>query len=308
MGKKEKREIYTEYLKPGISGYLLAVSAAILWGTLGIFAKILYSYKIDPVTIVFFRALFAFLICLFILALLDPSSIKIKLKHVLFFALFGIISVGIFYALYFYTIKITTIATAAILLYTSPAFVVILSWLFFREPLSASKITALFFVMIGCAFVVGIYRPGILKINLLGILAGLGSGLTFGLYTIFSKRALQSYKPRTVLLYSLGFGTAFLYFILPKGAIVNGNYPLIFWTLALILAIFPTLLAFAFYISSLRHIEASRASIIITIEPVAAAVFAYFILGEYLEPLQIFGGLMVIAGAILAQSSSKPNR
>ncbi len=149
----------------------------------------------------------------------------------------------------------------------------------------------------GSFLVVRGYDLGALRLNLPGILAGLVSGLTYALYSIFGKKALSKYSRATILTYSFGFGSLFL--IVFGGISGQFNLPTfhyLSWGLVVYLALFPTLLSYFLYISGLKFIEAGRASLVTMVEPVSAALMAFFILGESPSLLQLLGGGLVLAG------------
>ncbi|HHV72117.1 MAG TPA: EamA family transporter [Clostridia bacterium] len=284
-----------------MKGYLLVLAAGILWGSLGILGKYLYGYGIDPLTVVTFRALFAFLGLLIIVIIKFPSLLKIKRSDLLFFALFGLISVTCFYTLYFYTVRLTDVATAAVLLYTAPAFVTLLSAKIFKERITKQKLISLFSTFLGCLFVVKAYNFAHLRLSYLGIITGLGSGFTYALFSIFGKKGLEKYNEWIVLFYAFAFGTIFFLIVNNPIAAFRSNYPLAVWLLLLALALGPTLLANFFYTSGLKYIEASKASILATVEPVIAALLAYFLLKERLEVLQLLGIILVIGGVVFTK-------
>ncbi|MBI5166797.1 MAG: EamA family transporter [candidate division NC10 bacterium] len=277
-------------------GYLLAMGAALLWGTLGILGKWLYGYNLDPLTVVFFRASLAFLALLLGLLLFRPHLLQVAKRDIAFFALYGLISIALFYVLYFYTLFLTSVAIAVVLLYTAPIFVTLIARLTFQEPLTPLKSAALIVTFLGCILVVRAYNPSELRLAWPSLLTGLGSGLTYGLFSIFGKKALDRYKPLTVLTYALGFGTLFLALLQRPRQLLQIELPPQAWLLLIVLALGPTLLAFAFYTSSLRYLQASVASIVCTIEPVTAASLAALVLGERLLPGQLLGMVLVILG------------
>ena len=277
-------------------GYLLVILGATFLGTIGIFGRLIYLHEPDPLTVVTFRALIAFLLLFFITILVNPDSLRIRKGDFIYFAIYGLLSVTFCFLLFFYAIKFTTIATATILLYTYPAFVVILSTFFLKEELTKTKILALLLTFLGCILVIQVYDPAELKLNLRGIIYGLGAGLGAGLYSVFGKKAVQRYSPWTVVTYALGFGSFFL--IIARGVrpLYSVNYPTITWIWIFALATFSTLLGYSIYTRGLKYIEASRAGIVATWEVVVASFLAFLIFGETLSLLQIFGALFIFLG------------
>ena len=99
----------------------------------------------------------------------------------------GLVGIGAFYLLYFFTVRESTVGTAAILLYSSPAFVVLLAWLFLKETLGPSRLLALTLTFGGIVLVVGAYNLTALEVTPFVLVTGLLSGLTYGLYSVFGK-------------------------------------------------------------------------------------------------------------------------
>src|SRR5918995_143918 len=126
-------------------GAFAVVAAAIIWGTLGLFAKILYAQGVSFESLVAVRASIGWAaVLLFVLATGGVRSLRVPGRDLVFLVPLGLVGIGFFYLLYFYTIRESTVGTAAILLYSSPAFVVVLARLFLKEAMNAAKVLALF--------------------------------------------------------------------------------------------------------------------------------------------------------------------
>ncbi len=288
-----------------ILGYLLALAAAVIWGTLGIFASLIYRYEIDPVVLVTARGVIAFSVLLVILSLTDRASLRIDIKDVPFFILFGFVGVTLNYLSYFEAIARASATTAVILLYTAPIFVTVAASLLFKERFTLSKGLSLAITLLGCFLVAGGYNPEQLVANPIGIAAGLIAAITYGSYTLLSKRSLAKYSSSTTVLYALVFGSLFLAIIsMPRLSQLWG-LPGLAWGLVVALALGPTLASYALYVKALSHIEAGHASIICMAEPAATAVLAYAILSERMETMQVVGAIAVIAGVLVLQLGPK---
>ena len=285
-------------------GYLLAVAAAVLWATLGILGKFLYGYGADPLTVVTIRATVAFVTLAIALAVADRRLLHLSGRDIPFFALYGLIGVAFNYAAYFYALRWTTVATAVILLYTYPALVTLLSALFLGERMNRAKGLALVLTFAGCFLVTQGYDPGALRLNLYGILFGLGAGASAAVYSLFGKKALQRYDSWTAVCYAFGFGALFLIplvILRSPQAFAAVRYPWPVWAAILALAWFPTLLAYALFTTSMKYIEASKASITATLEPVVASALAYLFLREGMAGPQLLGAGLVLAGVVTLQ-------
>ncbi|WP_457752815.1 EamA family transporter [Thermococcus sp.] len=268
-------------------GYLLVFLAASMWGTLGIFAKLLYQFNLDTFTVVFYRVMIAF----FLLLIYNSSKgLKIKKERLPFYAFYGFFSIFLFYVLYFYTVRISSVSLAVLLLYTAPIHSTILGYLVFKEKVTLTKSIALIMAVIGVLLVV---NPNNEKMSILAVALGLLSGFTYALYGVLGKMAVRNERPEEALLYTLGFGALFLVpfsnFKIPLNAV-----PYIF-----ALAFFPTFLAYILYNTALREVEVSKASIIATIEPVVALILAYLVFNEVLTLKQLLGAVLIIGSSML---------
>jgi len=319
-----------------LRGYGLALVAASLWATLGLFYHRLETHGLPRLTIVFFRAAIAALILFlalgwpfgFALRQACPERrqrscrsrraqglaqdrrrrgwLKLERRDWLLFVSLGLVGVAAFYVVYIHAIGLTGMGVAAVLMYTAPAWVTLISVLFLKERLSGLKVGALLLACAGCALVGRVYDLDSVRLNLLGILAGLGAGLTYGLYTIFSKVAQRRHTAWTTLAYALGLGALFMLPLQPLADVVHALTapPIIFWLL--MLGLVPTLVGGVAFNAALRRIPASNASIVATLEPAIAALLGWAFLGERLEAMQLLGaGLISVAVVVLQRESAQ---
>jgi DME family drug/metabolite transporter len=283
-------------------GALAVVAAASIWGTLGLFAKILYAQGVSFESLVAVRASVGWAaVLLFVLATGGASSLRVSGRDLTFLVPLGLVGIGFFYLLYFYTVRVSTVGTAAILLYSSPAFVVVLARLFLKEALNVAKVLALFLAIGGIFLVAGAYDPANLEVSPKVLLAGLLSGLTYGMYSIFGRPVAGRLYPSVILSYALFFGATLLVVsALPTldtlAGLPAGSYALLF-----MLAVVHTTLAFALYTFGLGRLGASRAAIVATVEPIVAGALGAVLLGEDLTLTKVIGAGLVISGAALAQ-------
>jgi drug/metabolite transporter (DMT)-like permease len=290
-----------------LRGYSLALVAAALWATLGLFYTGLGAYGLSRLTIAFHRAALTAAILFPILGWRRRGWLKLARRDWFLFLVFGLVGVAAFYVIYIYAIGLIGMGMAAVLMYTAPAWVTLLSAVFFKERLGISKVAAVLLSVGGCALVGQVYDLASVRLNWLGILAGLGAGFTYGLYTLFSKVAQRRYTSWTTLTYALGLGALFMIPLQSGTDLVRAvaNPASLFWLL--MLALVPTLGGGVAFNAALRRIPASNASIVATLEPVIATLLGWAFLGELLEPLQLVGaGLILVAVVILQRESGEP--
>lgn len=272
--------------------------AAILWGIIGLFTNKLLGYGFNSGDLVAIRS-FGACITLFLLFLIKkPSLLRPKRRNYKYFIGTGIISFVLFNWCYFSCIQKCSLSIAAILLYTAPTFVVILSTLLFHEKLTKKKIIALCMTFLGCILVTNLFSSTI-KISKLGILFGIGSGLFYGLYSIFGSYALKTDSPETVTSYTFlfaSFGSIVL--IKPESFMIFSSKPVSI-LFAVLLILLSTVLPFLLYTKGLQHIEAGKASIMATLEPVIATIVSVAFLGEALSISSILGILFIILSIVI---------
>ena len=278
--------------------YLRILAAAAIWGSIGVAGRIAFGAGVDPLETAFFRAAIAFLAIAAGVAISNRPLLRVRRGDLRLFAAFGIVSIAAFFFVYLYAISRTSVATAAILLYTAPIWVIVLSSVLFREPLTRGKVLAVVLAVAGCALVVRGYDPQSLRLNLSGVLAGLAAGFTYGMYSIFGKTALRRYSPLTTLVYALGIGAAVLGGAAAAAGVISVSHSATAWAAIVYLSLVTTLLAQWLYLSGLGAVEAGRASLVATFEPVVAAILGYAVLGELLEGWQIVGGLLALSAVL----------
>ena len=282
-----------------LRGYTFVLVAATLWATLGIiFSALIGDYGLSRITIAFFRASLSAAVLFAALALRRPSLLRIAVRDVLFFAAFGLFGIAAFYIVYITAIDLAGMSVAAVLLYTAPAWVALISAVFLGEGLTPVKLVAVTLAMAGCALVARVYDVRGLQLNWLGIVAGLGAGLTYALYSVFNKIGLRRHDGWTVLAYGLLAGSVFLAPLQsPQWLVTALRQPgAVVWLL--VLALGPTLGAGLSFNAGLRYVPVSSASIVATLEPVIASLLAFTFLHERLDPAQLVGGGLILAAVI----------
>jgi drug/metabolite transporter, DME family len=280
-----------------IVGALAVVAAASIWATLGLFAKILYAEGVSFESLVAVRASVGWAaVMIFVLATGGAKRLRVSRRDLAILAPLGLVGIGFFYLLYFYTVRESTVGTAAILLYSSPAFVVVLARLFLDEALNAAKVIALLLTAGGIFLVAGAYDPKNLEVG-----PAVLSGLTYGLYSIFGRPVAGRLGPSVILSYALFFGAMLLVVVALPTLDTLAGLPASSYALLFMLAVVHTTLGFALYTFGLGRLGAGRAAIIATVEPVVAVALGAALLTEELTLPKVVGAGLVISGAMLAQ-------
>ncbi len=281
--------------------YIYVLLGAALWGIIGLFIKELSQAGFSALQIVMLRVVSATVMLGCYLGLKNPRLLKIDLKDSMSFVGTGIFSTVFFSWAYFTTIEEVSLSIAVILLYTGPAFVVVLSRIFFKEPITSRKIGALLLTLLGCVLVVRVFPIGVEHISWYGILMGLGSGFGYALYSIFGKHALKKYHPLTVITYTFVFASAVMLPVSGVTISMSNLQSAHVWMNILGLGFFPTALAYYLYTMGLSMVESGRASIAATIEPLVATLLGVFVFNDVLSVFQVMGMLLVLAAVVLIQ-------
>lgn len=284
-------------------GVAMIVGAAVCWGTMAAVIKLLFRDRgVDPLFLVVIRAYLATVILFAGLAIIAPARLRISGAGLRAAAIVGIGGLLTNNYLYFQAIHLTSVAMALLLQYQAPVLVAIYGALVTRQRVSLRLGLSLFLTVIGCALVVRIYDPAAIRLNLVGVLAGLGTAFSFAFYILTSRAALASMGSWTLVAYGyLAASLAWLP-IIPPWRILAAGFPLESWGGFLAVATVGTVIPFGLFISGLAYLPPTSASILAMLEPVVAAMAAYMILGEILLPLQIVGGGLVLAGVLLVET------
>jgi drug/metabolite transporter (DMT)-like permease len=282
-------------------GYLYVVLAALMWGLSGSSAKFLFKSGITPYQLVQLRLTISTVILFLWLLLRKPFLLKIDRKDILYFMLFGTVGMAGVQFTYLFTISKIKVAAAILLQYLAPSFIAIHSVVFMREKLSPATIAALLGATFGCYLVVGAYNLDILTMNLVGIISGILSAITFAWYSIHGEYGMRRYNPWTVLFFALFFGALVWNVLHPPLEAFMHAYSPVQWSWILYIGVLGTLVPFGLYLEGINLIRSTRASITATLEPITAGIISYLFLDELMETAQIVGGIIIIASIILLQ-------
>lgn len=280
------------------SAYASILLAAALWGIIGLWNRRLMAGGLSPTGIVTVRNFGGMALLCAVFAVKDRSVFRVKKEHLKYFFGTGIVSVMLFTICYFSCQQICSLAVASILLYTAPSFVVVLSAILWKEPITRRKLAALFLTLLGCAMVCGLFS-GTVTVTLTGVLLGLGAGFFYALYSIFGRYALAHYDSMTVTVWTFLFaGPASLLLIRPADLTALDSDIAMPMT-AVCLVVFSTVLPYLFYTAGLSRVESGKASIIASLEPVVASLAGVVAFGEPMTAMTAAGILCVLGGVAI---------
>lgn len=284
---------------------VLIVIAGIFWGVMGVFVRTFTQNGFTTMQIAALRLIVATVAMVLLLLIYKPKLLKISLREFPLLAVLGILSIGIMGVLYFTTIRLSTLSVAAVLLYLSPAAVLLMSALFFKEKITAIKLLALSLAVSGCALVSGIIGGG--SVGWLALLTGVGSAVTYGSYSIIGPMALKKHHPFTVTAYAFLAAAVFLLCLCqPVGmvqTIMAQPNGWLFFLQVLGLGLCTAVVPFMLYTLGLNHTNPSKAAILACSEPVAATLFGMVFYREMPDLFAYLG--MVLVGAAIVILSKK---
>lgn len=284
---------------------LYVVIAAAFWGSMGVFSKIYTSLGYSAAELVFIKSAIVFAAIAAFAAFKNRGLFKLKKpSDLLYFFGAGVLSHLFFSLCYVEAINRTDMGVAAVLLYTSPAFVAVISRLVFKERLTGGKLAAIAATFAGCVLVTGIIGEGSAGYSSAGIMFGLLSGFGYSLYSIFGAGAIKKgYSPLTVTMYAFMFTMLFsLPFINPVefAARATGDG---MWQSFIVYSVVQGILPYTAYTIGLSMIEAGKASIIATVEPVVAAMLGVAVFGEKATWMKLAGIILVILAVAMTSGA-----
>jgi len=291
-------------------GYIIALTATLLWSTTGpLISYLSKTYALPSLVLAFWRDLFVSFGMLVGLLIFSRTRFQLDRSHWKFMVFYGF-TLAVFNSMWTFSVQYNGAAVATVLAFSSPAMTAILSKLIFKERFNRVKILSIVLSLLGTILVSGAHNFDVWRLNPLGIIFGLLTGLFFAFYNLEGKHASdKSIDSWTALLYSFAIAAFFLFFF-NLGSDAMFGKPLlsemlwlgnstIAWGILFFLGVVPTLGGFGFYTLSLRHLAPTVANLIATLEPALTAIWAYLFLSEQLNTIQWVGSFLVFTGVIL---------
>ena len=316
-----------------LRGYFYIASAAFLWGisaTLGraaftghrlpggawlgtsLGASLGASLKmIDPLILSQSRTTLSLAVLLPVLLVRrGASALRVPGRDLVRFFLLGILGVAASNYLYYLSIQRTNVATAIILQYTAPVWVLLYTvarGAQGRRP-SLRRIAAVGLAVVGCALAVGFVGSGGFRMDAVGVSAALLAAFSFAFYNVGGHSVLARYDRWKVLLWVLVAASTFWIFVNPPWKIVAAHYGRQQWGFMLVFSLLSVLGPFSCYFAGLQHLEPTRAIIASCLEPVFSILIAALLLGELLRPMQTVGIVLVLVAIVLIQLPERAAR
>ena len=289
----------------------MPIISGICFGSAGIFVREL-SENMNSTSIISSRVIVAVLLLGAWIAVCHPEYFKIKLKDLWIFVGAGVLGTLGLNTCYNFSINELSLSLSAVLIALAPIFVIIFAFFLFHEAITARKVISIILALAGCVLTSGIFENNAsMHWTWIGILVGGAGAIFYALYSVFSKVGMKhGYPALTITFYSMVAIAVVLLPFTQWGHITHyiaanpvRNAPFMVMH-SLCTAVCP----YAFYTVALDHMDAGKASILCSCEPVAAMVFGIFFFGEIPTVLSVAGLLIVlVALAMLVLPDRKEN-
>jgi drug/metabolite transporter (DMT)-like permease len=297
-------------------GYALVLAAIAFWSVNATVAKIVVdSGGLSALRLSELRATGSGLVLLVAVTIWRPRTLRLTRRDLGFFAVFGIAGLAFVHFLYFTAITHMDIGIALVIQYIAPVLVALWARFFVHEPVRRRLWVALALALTGLSLVVEVWGGGTL--NGVGVAASLGAACAYALYILMAERSLHRGRDVfSLLAWGFAFAAAFWAVVQPwwsfpwdvltgdanlLGRLAGTSAPV--WLLVAYIVLFGTVVPFVFMVTALHYIPATRATVTAMVEPVAAGLVAFAWLEEEIGPVQIVGGMLVLAGIVLAQTA-----
>lgn len=299
-------------------GYLYIACSAVLWGISASLGRAAFTGKlfpasgierIDPLILSQARTTFSFLVVF--VALLyarGPARLRMPWSDLGRTAALGLAGVAASNYFYYLAIQRTNVATAIIVQYTAPIWVLLYMVARKLERATLPKMTAVALAIFGIALVIGVLGQVQLRLDSLGVTAALVAAFSFSYYNIFGHSILERYDRWTVLLFTTMSASVFWIFINSPAKIVAAHYSPAAWMFLFVFSLLSVLLPFTFYFAGLQYLSPTNAIVVSCLEPVFTILIAAIALQEAVRPLQGLGMLMVLSAILVVQRPSRGER
>jgi drug/metabolite transporter (DMT)-like permease len=279
------------------------VLSALLFAAGGNAVKALFRLGYSPLVLAQLRIAWAFAWLFVILLAVRPALLRVDRRELPALAVFGTIGLAGVQLSYYLTIARINIAVALLVQYLGLVAVTAFERYHRRQAVPPQVWGALAMVLIGAFFAVGAYQPALLRVNLPGVMLGLVAAGFFAFYVLRASTLARRLNAWTLLVYGFGAGSLlWAAFDVVSGTHLPSDWRV--WAVMALLGLLGTLVAHGLFVLALRTIRPSSAGIVATAEPVFAGLIAFFVLGDRLQPLQVVGAAVIVAGIITVQAGS----
>ncbi len=275
------------------------IVAGVFWGSAVIFKNTLVSFGFTAIQINALRAIVSAIVLTVYVAVANPKGFKVTFKELILFLINGI-AVFLTGAAYYESMTYTTSATAVVLMYTAPIFVMIVSVLFMGERITKAKMFAVLLTFAGCGLISGIV--GGVKFNPYGFFMGILAGVLYATYNLLSK-IIMNRKNNALVATMYGFmaGSVLGLLLGNPGEIImtieSDVLRILPWAIGV--GVCTSALPYFLYTLASKKLPASVASALSSIEPLTASLISFTIYGEKAGVQSILGIAAIVTAVVL---------
>jgi len=257
---------------------------------------------IDPLILAQSRTTISLLVLApLLLAIRGRKGMRVPKKDFWRAMLIGVLGVAASNFFYYLAIQKTNVATAIILQYTAPVWVLLYMVSRRLQRATVQKLVSIGVALLGVALVIDVFGGGGLRLNRVGVIAAMLASLSFACYNVFGGQLVQQHDRWKALVYVLLGAVTFWLIVNPPWKIFLTHYTSLQWGFLAVFAITSVLLPFSFYFSGLHHLDPTRAIVTSCLEPVFSIAIAAIALGEGVGTIQVVGMVLVLAATVLIQ-------
>jgi DME family drug/metabolite transporter len=266
---------------------------------------------IDPLILSQTRTTFSLLVLLpLLVATQGWQGIKLPARDLAYCFVLGTLGVAVSNYFYYVAIQRTSVATAIIVQYTAPVWVLFYVVARGQQKLSLQKLVAVALAVTGIALVIGIvgmkpHDEPALHLDAYGLIAALLASFSFAFYNVGGHRILARHDRWRVLVWTLAAAAAFWLVVNPPWKVAAAHYVPAQWLFLFVFSMISVLGAFSLYFLGLQHLEPTRAIIASCLEPVFSILLAALFLGEILRRIQTLGIVFVLAAIVIVQRPAR---
>ena len=284
-----------------VQKYALIMLSGILWGTIGLFVKVLDAKGSTSEYTTFMRMTFAFLLLLLItLAKEGIASFRIGRRTLLSCALLGFVSMSLNNLCYTNAVSRLGMSLAAAILYMAPIFTSIQSQLLFHEKIGRNKLIALAFNVLGCVLAATGGKLSLEGVSVIGLLFGIGAAFAYSTQNIFGRLATDEASPFVVATYNFFFAAVFTLAVARPFAGMSDpfNPKILMW--GLLFGLIPTTIAYLLYFAGIQGLkETSKVPVFCSLELVVATMLGGLLFNEELPPASLLGTVLILISIML---------
>jgi drug/metabolite transporter, DME family len=295
-----------------LRGYFYIGSAAFLWGVSATLGRAAFTghllpggaslAAIDPLILSQSRVTLSLAVLLPVLLVRrGASALRVPGRDLAQFFLLGILGVAVSNYFYYLAIQRTNVATAIILQYTAPVWVLLYTAVRGAQRPSLRRSAAVGLAVVGCALAVGFVGSGGFRMDKIGVVAALLAAFSFAFYNVGGHNVLARYDRWKVLLWVLVGTSTFWIFVNPPWKIVAAHYGPQQWEFMLVFSLVSVLGPFSCYFAGLQHLDPTRAIVVSCLEPVFSIVITALVLGELVRSMQTVGVVLVLIAIVVIQ-------